>query len=464
MEDSSIFSPIGIFRDPQKRINRPQNHLFLYCQATSQAQSALYFIMRQNHSSLGNQKRPFIFLLLMWATFVPPVDLLAGEMEKPTVLLISLDAFRYDYFDKADTPNLDRLRREGLQAESLIPVFPSNTFPNHYSIVTGLYPAHSGIIDNEMYDPVYDAYFDLGKRDELASSRWWHGEPVWVTAVRQGLKANTLFWPGTEAEINGYRPTQWLPYEHNMPYPKRVKIILDWMDLPKKDRPNFLTLYLPEVNEVAHRAGADAPETYRAVELVDGAIGEIMKGLEERALLDSTHIIVVSDHGMVDVSPERQINLDDYFDTGIAQWIRYGAQVGIWAPDNKLPRILKKLKNAHPHLKVYAKDEIPERFHLSGHIRIPPIVGIPDLGWEVVTNKALSKPMNHPLRGDHGFDNQEQLMHGIFIAYGPDIPRGKKVDSFINVEIYDLLCQLLGLQPAPNDGTGWLVEQVRNLN
>ena len=419
--------------------------------------------MQQNYSSPGNPKRLFIFLLLLMALFVPPGTLLAGKTEKPTVLLISLDAFRYDYFDKADTPNLDRLRQEGLQAESLIPVFPSNTFPNHYSIVTGLYPAHSGIIDNEMYDPVYDAYFDLGKRDELASSRWWHGEPVWVTAVKQGLKANTLFWPGTEAEINGYRPTQWLPYQHNMPYQKRVNIILDWMDLPEEERPNFISLYLPEVNEVAHYAGADAPETYQAVELVDRTVGKIMKGLEERGLLDSTHIIIVSDHGMVDVSPERQINLDDYIDTTEADWIRYGAQLGIWASPKKIPKILRKLKKAHPHLKVFARDDIPERFKLSGHIRIAPIVGIPDLGWEVVTTKALSIPMNHPLKGDHGFDNEEPLMHGIFIAYGPNIPRGKRVEPFINVEIYELLCQILGLQAAPNDGSGWLVEQVGNL-
>lgn len=402
-------------------------------------------------------------LFLLAATTVMTGSLFAEKMEKPTVLLISLDAFRYDYFDKADTPNLDRLRREGLQAESLIPVYPSNTFPNHYSIVTGLYPAHSGIIDNEMYDPVYGAYFDLGKRRELASSRWWHGEPVWVTAVKQGLKANTLFWPGTEAEINGYRPTQWLPYQHNMPYRERVEIILKWIDLPEDERPNFLTLYLPEVNEVAHDAGADAPETYRAVELVDRTIGEIIKGLEEQGVLKSTHIVVVSDHGMVDVSPKRQINLDDYFDTSEAQWIRYGAQLGIWAPEKKIPRILKKLRNAHPHLKVYARDEIPQRFQLSGHIRIPPIVGIPDIGWEVVTKKALKLPRDHPLRGDHGYDNEDPLMHGIFIAYGPEIPRGKKVGSFINVEIYGLLCELLGLQPAPNDGSGWLVEQVNKL-
>ncbi len=442
---------------------RPPGDAFLYCQKASQAQSPVS-MKRILTKPVLQIPVLFIFLFFM-CLFVPSGPILAKKNETPTVLLISLDAFRYDYFDKADTPNLDRLRNEGIQAESLIPVFPSNTFPNHYSIVTGLYPAHSGIIDNEMYDPVYDAYFDLGKKDELASSRWWNGEPIWVTAIKQGQKANTLFWPGTEAEINGYRPTEWLPYQHNMPYDERVKIILDWMDLPKTERPSFLTLYLPEVNEVAHKAGADAPETYRAIELVDATIGQIMKGLEERGTLKSTHIIVVSDHGMVDVSTERQINLDDYFDTSEAHWIRYGAQVGIWAKEKKVPGILKKLRKAHPHLKVYAKDEVPERFHLNGNIRIPPIIGIPDVGWEVVTNEALSQPWGHGehLKGDHGYDNQEPLMHGIFVAYGPKIPRGKMVDSFINVEIYGLLCEILDLQPAPNNGTGWLVEQVEKL-
>ncbi len=417
--------------------------------------------MKQYHSRPGNAKRPFIFHLLLLALILPPGALLARKSEKPTVLLISLDAFRFDYMEKAETPNLDRLRKEGLMAESLIPVYPSNTFPNHYSIATGLYPAHHGIIDNEMYDPVYDSYFDLSKKEELTNGRWWHGEPIWVTAVRQGQIAHTLFWPGTAAEINGYRPTVWHPYDHFMPYDQRVKIILGWMDLPRAERPNLMTLYLPEVNEVAHYAGADQPKTYAAVEKVDRTVGKIMDGLESRGLLKSTNIVVVSDHGMTDVSMKRIINLDDYFDTEDAEWIRYGAQLGIWASPKKVPKILRKLKKAHPHLHVFAKEDFPPRFHFNGHIRIPPIVGYPDPGWEVVTNKALATPMDHPLRGDHGYGAEDPMMHGIFLAYGPNIPPGTTVNSFINVEIYGLLCELLGLQPAPNDGTGWLVERIK---
>ena len=286
-------------------------------------------------------------LLLAWgavlATHVFGQSLPQAPHRTP-LLLISIDGFRHDYFDKADTPNLDQLRSGGLQAEGLIPVFPSNTFPNHYAIVTGLYPEHHGIIDNSFYDPVYEAVFDMYIAAEVTNDRWWHGEPVWVTVIKQGGRSATLFWPGSEARINGYRPTFWHPYDHWMPHPDRVQRILDWVDMPAGERPDFMTLYFHLVDDAGHDYGPDSPQLAEAVEKVDTTIGVLLRGLRDRAVLKKMHILIVSDHGMADISRERTVNLDDYVDTTKLRFLRTDPVAGIWVEQDRVPGLLKRLK------------------------------------------------------------------------------------------------------------------------
>lgn len=389
----------------------------------------------------------------------------AAKPEQPMLLLISLDGFRHDYLDKGATPNLDYLRTNGLQADGLIPVFPANTFPNHYSIVTGLYPVHHGIVDNRFYDPVLDASFDMYNAEAVRSDRWWDGEPIWVTAIRQGLKAGTLFWVGSEAEINGYRPTYWLPYEHHMPHKKRIEQVLSWIDLPPGQHPSFLTLYMHDVDSAGHDYGIDTPETREAIKKVDATIGVLIKELEKRHLLDKIHIIVVSDHGMTKISKERAIRLEDYIDTSEVQVVQLGTLTGLRVDKKKLPATLKKLKGAHPHMKVYTREEMPERFHYSAHIRVHQILCLADDGWMITSQKYIdsggwdwSKQ-----KGAHGYDNLLPNMRGIFIACGPSIPKGTRIEAFNNIEIYNFMCEILKIDPAPNDGSEWLVNQVDEL-
>ncbi len=154
---------------------------------------------------------------------------------KPTVILISLDGFRYDYLDKYSPPTLNQLAKDGVRAKWMIPSFPTKTFPNHYTVATGLYPEHHGIIENNIWD--FGVTFGLGKREEVQNSRWWLGEPIWVTAEKQGLRAGAFFFPGTEAEIAGKRPTFWKQYDGKIPNNDRVDQILTWLDLPRGRTP-----------------------------------------------------------------------------------------------------------------------------------------------------------------------------------------------------------------------------------
>lgn len=229
----------------------------------------------------------------------------------PALILISLDGFRWDYQQLTDTPHLDALAARGVQAESLIPVFPSKTFPSHYSIVTGLRPAEHGIVSNNMRDPAWEGDFRIGT-DELVKGRWWGGEPIWTTANNNGLVTASYFWPGSDALINGDRPRYFYPYDGSVSYEQRVDQVLAWLELPAAERPSFITLYFSDPNDTSHDVGPEAPAALVAVRRVDVMVGRLVQGLEDRGLLMSTNIVVTSDHGMTLMDPERDILLDDF--------------------------------------------------------------------------------------------------------------------------------------------------------
>jgi predicted AlkP superfamily pyrophosphatase or phosphodiesterase len=205
---------------------------------------------------------------------------------KPTVILISFDGFRWNYFDKVSTPNLNRLSETGVKAKRLIPSFPTKTFPNHYTIVTGLFPENHGIIANKMYDPKLNATFSLGDRKSVEDSRWWGGEPIWVTAEKQGQTSAILFWPGSETEIKGIRPTYWQKYDQSLAYDKRVQQALDWLDLPVAQRPTLIALYFDAPDTQGHSYGPDSPEVKNAIRKVDTTIGILLQGLKQRGILN----------------------------------------------------------------------------------------------------------------------------------------------------------------------------------
>ncbi len=365
----------------------------------------------------------------------------------PTVILISLDGFRTDYLEQA--PNLQRLAQNGVATQGMIPAFPSKTFPNHYTLVTGLYPEHHGIVSNTMYDPELNARFRIGDRSAVEDSRWWGGEPLWVTAEKQGQRCATYFWVGSEAEIAGRRPTYWKKYDDNIPNAERVQQVLAWLDLPKPQRPTLITLYFSTIDHLGHEYGPDSPELSQGIAALDSLIGGLLQGLEARGIFKQVNLIVVSDHGMAATSPERVIYLDDHLDLQQVEVIDWTPVLALRPPAEQVETVYQRLKGAHPHLQVFRKAEIPERFHYRQHRRIMPIIGIADEGWTISTRNRSRRSRG----GDHGYDNLLPSMRALFLAHGPAFRQGVRVAPFQNIHLYNLVCDILHLTPAPNDGS-----------
>lgn len=379
----------------------------------------------------------------------------AGQGEvRPTVVLVSIDGFRFDYFDRYPAPNLHRLAARGVRAP-LVPVFPTKTFPNHYSIVTGLYPEHHGVVENTMYDPSFDALFQISDSVAVADARWWGGEPLWVTVERQGQIAASCFWPGTEAAIEGVRPHYWLHYDTRVPDSTRVRQVLDWLSLPAAARPTFVTLYFSEVDHAGHDAGPDSPAVARAVLQVDGAIGRLLDGLEARGLTDRVNVIVVADHGMSPISPDSVVALDEYLAPDALLRITGGnPDQGLWPRPGLEDSVVRALAGKNPHLMVWRRDSIPERFHYRASPRIPPVLALAVPGWSISRRRSdvASRPAQFS-GGTHGYDDTAMVMRALFVAAGPAFRQGVTAAPFRNIHIYDLIAEILGLAAAPNDGS-----------
>lgn len=375
--------------------------------------------------------------------------------ERAILILISIDGFRPDYLDRFAPPALLKLANDGVRADGLIPQFPSKTFPNHYTIVTGLTLAHHGIISNNIRDAAIPGEFTLSNREVQSDPRWWGGEPIWNTAERQGRKTAAMFWPGSEVMIGGHRGTYWMPYDDKMPHADRVNKILDWLRLPEGERPSFLTLYYSDVDNAGHRNGPDSEEVKDAVMRVDKSIGDLVAGVQQIGVSDRVNYVVVSDHGMAALSRDRVIVLDDYIDVATAEVVDWSPVLALSPKDGDVEKMYAALKDKHPALAVYKRTEIPPEYGLAGHPRLPAIFAIAKEGW-TITSKAevvrWGETNRRALGGTHGYDGRLPSMHGLFIASGPRILRGLKVRPFENIHLYDFMCAVLGLQPAKNDG------------
>ncbi len=375
----------------------------------------------------------------------------AGTPGAPApVVLVSFDGFRWDYAGRAATPNLDRLAAAGVRAQRLIPVFPSKTFPGHYSIATGLYPGHHGVVSNNMRDPGWPEVFRLAAREEVQNGRWWGGEPIWVTAKRHGLRAGAYFWPGSEAAVQGVRPDWWLAYDERVAWETRVDTALEWLTLTEAQRASFVALYFEEPNNAGHAHGPEAPETIDATRRADSILGRLLDGLSARGV--EANVIVVSDHGMAQNDVARLIVIDDYVSLLPDELFEFGAFGQIFPADGREAQIVEALDGAHPELAVYRRGATPEHLHLFNHPRVAPILLVPSAGWEVVPRAAFDGGAPRVIAGDHGYDPSNPDMHGIFYAAGPGIASGRTIGAVEQVDIYALMCRLLGLQLAANDG------------
>jgi hypothetical protein len=379
----------------------------------------------------------------------------AGAGPAP-LILISLDGFRQDYLETHATlsPTLQALRRDGVSARGLIPVFPSNTFPNHYTLVTGLRPARHGIINNTFLDPESGEMFQSNLRQCAINPRWWGGEPIWITAVTQGRKAATSFWVGSEAEIKGARPTYWQHFDYSVPFSKRLEELVGWLRRPAEERPAVIAFYLEEANGAGHRFGPDSAELAAAVQLLDGRLAALTERLRTENL--EANLLVVSDHGMAATSRERVVLLDEYLGEKTVPIEADGSVLALRPPPAEVDEVVRQLGRA-PHVRVYRAEQLPERFGLTGNPRIAPVWVLPEEGWHILTRSAHDRlrqryPVNGYLQGDHGYDPASPRMHGILIAHGPAFRRGVSLPAVENLHVYALMCAVLGLTPAANDG------------
>lgn len=368
------------------------------------------------------------------------------------VVLVSLDGFRADYINRPPAVRLRALAARGVRAERMIPAFPSKTFPNHYSIITGLYPEHHGIIANVMYDAAIGKTFTLADTAVTHDPRWWGGEPLWITAERQGKKAASFFWVGSDISIKGQRPTWYRTYDSRVPGRVRVKTVLDWLAMPAATGPSFISLYFNETDDAGHEYGPDAPQIDSAIAKVDTMIGALVDGIAARGLSEQVDIVVVSDHGMTALAPDRVIYYDDYIDLSRVRIVDLSPVGALVPAAGYEAEAYAQLRGAHPHMTVYRKGDVPARLHFNTNARITPLVAIADEGW-MMTTRAAAARSGLPRGGTHGFDNQLVSMGALFIAAGPDFREGLVVAPFQNVHVYDLLARLLGVIPAPNDGS-----------
>ncbi|GMR14338.1 MAG: ectonucleotide pyrophosphatase/phosphodiesterase [Gemmatimonadota bacterium] len=371
--------------------------------------------------------------------------------DAPYVVLISIDGFRHDYLDLFDVPNLRRIVDGGVRAEAMIPVFPLKTFPNHYSIATGMYPARHGLINNRFYDPERDESYFFLDRDKVADGTWYGGEPLWVLAEQRGMVSAAFFWVGTEADVRGVRPTHWRDFDGSVPNSDRVDQVLAWLTEPVRVRPHMLTLYFEDVDQVGHRSAPESPEMTEAVRSIDSAIGRLLDGIATLPYGDQVYVVVVSDHGMAAFGPDRVYYLEDFMDLETVRLTDAGAVAFMYLDGSARERtdLRDRLAEAMPRAAVYTLDEVPERLHYAGGRRLGDVIIVPELGWMVADRRSR----NIQPGWTHGWDPAEKAMHSVFLAMGPGIEPGKTIPPFENIHIYPWIAGLLGLEPSePIDG------------
>ena len=384
----------------------------------------------------------------------------SSELDSDTnpVLLVSIDGFTNQYLERNDTPNFDRFLSQGVKAEYLTSVFPTKTFPTHWTIATGLYAENHGIIANSFYDYELEARFSYGPVGTPNDERWWGGEPIWITAEKEGKTAATFFWPGSESSINGLRPTKWVDYDGSVPGRERIDQVMNWLDPTGDVKADFGTLYFSFVDSRGHSFGPESSEVDETVQEMDLLLGYLLDKKEEAGLNDKLNIILVSDHGMASTSSERVIFLEEIIDLNSVDMVTWTPVAMIKPDEGKTTEVYDALKSNEENYRVYLKDELPERFHFSNHYRIPEIVMIADVGYTITSRQFFEE--RGIVAGTHGYDNLAPEMRSFFAANGPDFVSGVITPPFESVHIYELIANILDIQPAENDGN---IDEVKFL-
>lgn len=398
------------------------------------------------------------------------------QRTKPYLILISLDGFKAEYLDRFDLPHLRRLASRGARARAMVPVFPTLTFPNHYSLVTGLEPQRHGIVNNRFYDPArQDTYVYTDERT-VTDGTWYSGEPIWVTAETQGMVAACYFWPGSEAAIKGVRPTTFNKYTSGVTNEARVETVLSWLQEPVERRPHMITLYFSRLDEVSHDNPLESPEVAKAAQSLDGVIGELMDGIDALAIRDQVYLVVTSDHGMVNTSTSQTIRLDSLLDATEIASVEAGfsgpvASLHVSGGDDQMRAIRDRINARVARGVAYLRRDLPARYNYSDNPRGGNVIVVMDEGWTMSASRPAAgttpraappnpkpgEPTAKPSAaertprerwGAHGWDNALPSMRALFMVAGPGIREGVIVDEVRNVDVYSLMTELLQLSAA----------------
>ena len=375
---------------------------------------------------------------------------LSYSQSQPYVILISFDGYRWDYVNRGITPNINLLINDGVKASSLKMVFPTKTFPSHISIITGMYPENHGIIFNVFKNPFNGREYNIRDSVEVRDSRWYKGEAFWETGRRQGIITASYFWPGSDIDLEYRRPNYFYHYEHKKPYKDRVNGVLDWLQQPFDKKPHFITMYFDLTDGVGHSNDANSPEMNLAISSLDSTLGLLLSGLENIQMRDSVNIILVSDHGMTEVSTKKTINVEEMLEGYQFASSNSGPAMMIQPNEDELEQVYLILKENANHYKVYKKEEIPGFYHLSQSPMISDILLVADLGWSVIVTKNLDWMKPDRYKGNHGYDNHQLDMHGIFIAAGPRFKNNYKTGTINCLDVYPLLCKIFNVIPNGN--------------
>lgn len=367
---------------------------------------------------------------------------------KNYVLLVSLDAFRWDYSKIYDTPNLNQLAKDGVNADRMFSSFPTVTFPNHYTIATGLYPDHHGLINNSFPAADLGLFYRMGDRAAVENPAFYGGEPMWVTAEKQGAKAASFFWVGSEAPVGGMHPSYWKKYDDAVTFEERIDTVIKWLGYPSEKRPELVTLYFDEPDATSHKFGPVSKETGKIVHRMDSLIGVIRFKLSKLPESKKINLIVISDHGMAAISKDKYVNIKSVVPDRMIASISGGNPVYLINPVTGKKDSVLLLLNKTKGVRAWNKSQLPAKWHYGTNPRIPEIVVVADSSWSIGTRADGSS-----LRGGaHGYDNSNPDMYSIFYATGPSFRKNYKFSELNNVDIYDLVCTILSLVPAENDG------------
>ena len=390
-----------------------------------------------------------LFIILVTTLFFSSCKQETVIEKQPYLIMVSMDGFRWDYTDSVATPNFDAIAKMGVKAESMQVSFPSKTFPNHYTLATGLVPNNHGIVNNTFYAAEYDQIYSIGNREVVEDGKFYNGEPIWNTAEKQGLKAASYFWVGSEADIQGMHPSIWKKYDHHFDFYQRVDSVISWLSLPEEKRPHLITWYVHEPDGVGHGYGPHSPEVDSTIISLDHLLGYFMQKLSEHPLANEVNVIVTADHGMENTSADRTINLYAHLKK---HWVKYALGgnpiYNIQAKEGFKDSIRIALDNVEG-LICYENPNVPTYLNYGTNDRCLDFTVVADSAWSIIKRKPRK---DYRDGGTHGYDIRNKNMNAMFYAYGPAFKEKYEQPMFKNVSVYPLICHILGLRPAPNDG------------